>query len=291
MLSLPAFLAAPATGLRSGSPGSTSNEKHLEAKTTEVLAQFGDGNEIAFLAHWDRVLKSETDEMWRARELEKLATSLVDREKADKGEPWIGVYRSLLDRTDPRFVSSIPSLENLAAPHAIAKLKKGQQEKHFAWFQNLEEKTQRVYFTGLKHQNRFIRELQNEVNPRKQDPDMLPDQPRLSLVKEFLATPFFQRIQPFNNKTFRQLIDLKCLSPDELFANREAMVTAHERQGMAYLDLARIYRENRHFEEALNHIEIGMTLYRLNPNRTGCYLLEKAIILRESGEKERARQV
>ena len=78
------------------------------------------------------------------------------------------------------------------------------------------------------------------------------------------------------------MIAWKLLAPDELFEDGEGFVNAHLREGMAYLDLARVYRENQRYDDALIYIDKGLTSCILRGNRLCSYQLEKTIILRDA---------
>ena len=129
------------------------------------------------------------------------------------------------------------------------------------------------------------------MNPDDVDPALLEDEPRLTLIETYLSHPFFHRIQPFNNKTFQQLINFKCITPDEIIERGNRLIDAHVRQGMAFVDLARGCREQGRYDDALNYIRMGLLLHNHTGNRLGCYQLEKTIILREAGRTEAAMQV
>jgi len=287
------ILSAPNPG---GPPArsSTAFKTEFEEGLTDVVEKFKQGDELGFWPLWDSLNRPGLPEDWVIKQRKLLVGVVDDLRVAEQagltGERWTPVYESLIQRTDAEGIREIHGLTELAAAHALEEIEFDRGDRLFAWFNALEPEKQDLYFYSLKDRNRFLHHLRDRVNLQQVDPDTLEDEPRLSLIEKFLAHPFFHRIQPFNNKTFEQLLKMKCLSPSELFERREEMVTAHVRQGMAYLDLARIYREDGQFDKALDQIEIGLTLHNHRGNRLGCYLIERTIIFRKAGKMEEARE-
>ncbi len=289
----PSSHAAPNKG---GPPRQSNTEfqDQVQEQLPGVLEKFKQGDELAFWPLWDSLNQPGLPQQWVTVQRRNLVAVVEDLRIAEQAgltaRRWSAVYESLIQRTHPEGIREIGSFNKLAPAHALQAIEQDRGDQVFAWFQGLPPEKQDLYFYALKDRNRFLIQLQKRVNPFQADPNTLNDEPRLTLVEKFLAHPFFRRIQPFNNRTFEQLLKLKCLSPDELFAHREKMVSAHVRQGMAYVDLARIYRDAGHFDKALDQIEIGLTLHNHQGNRLGIYLIERTIIYRGAGKMKEARE-
>lgn len=255
------------------------------------------GDVKLFFLLWGAVHRSEAPKPWKekvAGNLEEAFLEFRGREEEAHGEDaseWVGFFELIFPHCDPSLVKKHKDFASLAPEHAFKHIMQDQNGEVVLWFNRLPVDLQGIYFERLKTGNALLRRMKREVNPEDIEVALIPSEPRVGIVERYLSHPFAHRLQPFYGKTFEQFIDWKILSPEELFENEEALIEAHPRQGMAYLDLARVYRYNKRYDEALGWIEAGLTLNVQTGNRLGCYLLEKTIILREADRIRSAREV
>ena len=260
-------------------------ERIVEVRTAAVRA-LAQGDEVPLLYLWKAIGASDAALEEKVKALGPILARWDEtrHKQEDEVHPeWIPFFEMIYESTDPELLRELKTLSLVPAEHAFHAMIDGDSEGVMRWYNQLPKENQQLYFLGLKTRNQLLRQLRKRINPDLIDPALLPEEPRIGLIKKYLQHPFAHQLQPFYGKTFSQLISWKFLTPEELFAHEEELIDAHARQGMAYFDLAQVYRMNERYDDALANIEKGLTRHVQNGNRLGCYLLEKTIILREAG--------
>lgn len=265
-----------------------------ERLASEVVEDFEAGNMRSFVSAWMVLNWFKTSEGQSTKVLQSLVNLAVSmhedevRKSPQESERWLAVLEMMLSQTDPKLMELLDDFDTLPSKYGMLAIASGNGDRAALWYYTLSEEQEPFFYAGLKMGNQLLKRLKKMVNPEDVDPAGLDRRPRIDLVKTYLEHPFEHRLQPFNSKTFEQLIAWKILTSDELFENGEDLVKAHFRQGMAYLDLAREHRKSGQFEKAIVYLDKGMTTRLQYENRLGCYLLEKVIVHRDAGELDKA---
>lgn len=273
----------------------TTFHEKFERLTASAIEDLKKGDDTIFRLLWDSISLGGAPYEWTTAALQPLADAVNElrtEEAGDSPNPdprWIPVYETILANTPIESLEDLEGITKFPAEHTMLAIGNGQGDELARWAYNLDGEKTDFYLTRLKEKNQLLKELRAWTNPLELDVELLDEKPRVGLVKDYLSHPFVHKISPFYGGLFSQLIAWKILAPEELFADDEGFVHAHLREGMAYLDLARVYRENERYEDALRYIDKGLTSTLLQGNRRGCYELEKTIILREAKKLDDAK--
>jgi len=263
-------------------------QNRVERLSSSAIEGLAEGDDKLFLLLWDSISVGGAPHDWTTTALQPLADAVSEtrnheKEDAPNQDPrWIPVYEKILATTPVEVLEDLKNVANFPAEHAMLGIGNGRSAELARWSYTLDKAHDEFYFSQLKQRNQLLKELREWVNPRQLDIDLVNAEPRQTIVKDYLSHPFLHRLAPFYSKLFSQLVTYKILAPEELFADGEGFVRAHLREGMAYLDLARVYRENERYDDALKYIDKGLTSCLLRGNRLCCYQLEKTIILRDA---------
>lgn len=266
----------------------TTFHKKVEDLTEVAIEGLKKGDDAVFVMLWDSISLGGAPFDWTTAALQPLADAVTEVRAVESGDSpnpdprWIPIYETILSHTPIESLEDLERISKFPAEHTMLAIGNGQSDELARWAYQLDGEKTDFYLVRLKEKNQLLKELRAWTNPLELDIELLDSATRVDLVKDYLSHPFLHQISPFYSKLFSQLIAWKILAPEELFADGEEFVHAHLREGMAYLDLARVYRENARFEEALHYIDKGLTSCLLRGNRRGCYELEKTIILREA---------
>lgn len=269
----------------------------VERLSDTAVEKLEEGDDTIFLLLWDSISLGGAPYEWTTTALQPLADAvgeIRDGEKGGRPNPdplWIPVYQTILANTPIECLEDLKNVGGFPAEHTMLAIGNGRGDELARWSYKLDKENSDFYFEKLKHGNQLLKELREWTNPLRMEVEFVEDEPRLGLVKDYLSHPFVHVLSPFYSKLFSQLIDWKILAPEELFADDEGFVRAHLREGMAYLDLARVYRENERYDDALKYIDKGLASTILRGNRLCCYQLEKTIILREAGRYVEAGEI
>lgn len=260
----------------------------VERLSSFAVERLAEGDDTLFLLLWDSVSVGGAPYDWTTAALQPLADAVIATRNTEEGEApnpdprWIPVYEKILATTPIAVLEDLKHINKFPAAHTMLAIKNGRSDELARWSYTLGEEQSEFYFEQLKHSNQLLKELREWTNPLRLDIELVEAEPRLGLIQDYLSHPFVHRLSPFYSKLFSQMVAWKLLAPEELFADGEGFVNAHFREGMAYLDLARVYRENERYDEALKYIDKGLTSCVLRGNRLCCYQLEKTIILRDA---------
>lgn len=271
--------------------------ENANAITDNALRKLDEGDATLAAMFWLH-LKDETRQHpdWTPLVLQPLTEAAIAMEEAKvKDQPelremWLSLLEIMLSEIEEDFLKSIPGFNTLPSKYSILAIASGEGDRATKFYYTLEGDHEEFFFLGLKERNGLLQRMRRLANADDVDPKELPLEPRISLVTTYLSHPFAHRLQPFYGKTFEQIIKFNILTHDELLQHGEELVKAHFREGMAYLDLARQYRAVERYDDALECIEKGILTRLHYGNRMAAYQLEKAIIHREAGDLEKARE-
>ncbi len=273
----------------------TTFHEKVERLTRIAIEGLNEGDDTVFLLLWSSISLGGAPFDWTTSALQPLADAVTEIRAVESGDSpnsdprWIPIYETILAHTPIESLEDLKRISTFPAEHTMLAIGNGRSDELARWAYHLDGEKTDFYLVRLKEKNQLLKELRAWTNPLELEIELLESETRVGLVKNYLSHPFLHQISPFYSKLFSQLIAWKILAPEELFADDEGFVHAHLREGMAYLDLARVYRENERFKEALHYIDKGMTSCLLRGNRRGCYELEKTIILREAERLEEAK--
>ena len=262
-----------------------------------AVAEIQRGNAAQFALLWNAINGEEVRPDWRQNALQPILTNVLKTREAAplkiglfSDDAWLFAFETMLGHTGEGGFGKLEGLDEIPADHMISSITTGRSDRASRWWYSLPEKRRSYYIATAKTQNRSFKQLQLALNPEKIEASEIDSEFRIPKVRAFLRHPFIYEMMPFNSGVFKNLISFGCLTEDELFADPDGFVNEHFRQGMAYLDLARIYRQAGRYQDALSAVDRGMTTRLQKTNSLSGHLLERAMIYRDAKKIKAARR-
>ncbi len=245
------------------------------------------GDCSSFLALWKSMADSKAPDEWLITGYQSLVSKVgKDAIKAHSNgkvaEQWATAIEFAITDTKAEIISEIPGLEGLASDHLVMSVASGNGDRVTKFYESLSPERAGWYITGVRRNNGMIKKLA-EIQPQSSGE-------RVEFSVKYLSNPVYQKAQPGYHSTFKQLISEKCLTPEDLFENKEKLIAAHPRNGTAYLDLAKVYYGEKNYDAALASLDAGLQKHQPVGNKLAYFQLEKTEILRDAGRIREAKQ-
>ena len=200
---------------------------------------------------------------------------------------WLTVLETVHETTSNDVYTRLDNFDKSTSEHVILAIALGQDDRLKEWLDGIPEERSIWFKKHVKDKGALVATLRRLINPTNKSLVDIEAGPRLALVKKFQGSPFLHEIQPYNSASLTML-SKGCMTPDELFENKEEFLKLFPRGGLAYIDLAKAYQNNNKYTEAIATLDSGIKKTKPTKNRLNRFIIRKATNLKLLDKKTQA---